>query len=231
MAPRKNTDGRVFWGLFLILMGVLFLLDQLGKLDFGSIVSRYWPLFLILIGLWQLVTNNFRNVGGPLFLILVGVIFQLGRLEILGRIAWHYVWPLLIILVGLWIVFGALSRRTGAAVPGIRDGDLDAFAIFSGMKRRVESPNFHGGKATAIMGAIELDFTQASLAEGKAVLDLSVIMGGIEVRVPRNWRLELDARPFLGGIEDKHTFEPGAGAGPTLYIKASAILGGIEIKD
>jgi hypothetical protein len=231
MASRKNPDGRIIAGLFLIVIGVLFLLDQLGKLDFGSIVSRYWPLFLILIGLWQLVSNSFRNIAGPLLLILIGVILQLGKLEILGRIGWHYIWPLLIILLGLWILFGAISRRAGATAPGVREADLDALAIFSAMKRRVESPNFRGGKVTAIMGGVELDLTQASLAEGKATLDLSVIMGGIELRVPRNWRLEVDAHPLLGGIEDKHTFEAGTGISPTLHIKASAILGGIEIKD
>lgn len=231
MAPHRDSAGRIFWGIIIILFGVLFLLDQMGRLDFGSVISHYWPVLLILIGLWQLVSNNFRSPGGPLFLIALGIIFELGRLDILGRSAWHYVWPLLIILVGLGIVFGALGRRTPAAAPGVRDGSLDAFAIFSGLNRRVESPNFRGGKATAIMGGIELDLRGARLAEGAAVLDLSVIMGGISIRVPRTWRLEIDAHPLLGGVEDKHTFEPGPEGAGTLHVRASAILGGIEIKD
>ena len=37
--------------LILITLGVLFLLDNLGVADFGTIISTYWPLILILIGI------------------------------------------------------------------------------------------------------------------------------------------------------------------------------------
>ena len=37
--------------LILITLGVLFLLDNLGIADFGTIISTYWPLILILIGI------------------------------------------------------------------------------------------------------------------------------------------------------------------------------------
>jgi predicted membrane protein len=232
MASSRNASGRIFWGLLLILFGVLFLLDQMEKLDFGDTFSRYWPLILVLAGLWHLVSNNFRSPGGGLLLIVVGTILMLGKLEILGKSLWHYVWPLLIILVGLWIVFGAFGRQGGGRrLFGAKDNELDAFSLFSGLNRRVESQSFRGGKATAIFGGMELDFTQAKLAEEKAALELTAIFGGIEVRVPRSWRLEVDGQPFLGGIEDKHTFVPGSESSPTLHIKASAILGGIEIKD
>ncbi len=182
MSTHRDSAGRIFWGLFIILFGVLLLLDQLHKLDFGGVISRYWPLLLILVGLWQLIANNFRNPGGPLLIIVLGVIFELGKLEILGRSAWHYVWPLLIILVGLWVLVGALGRRTPAAATGVKEGTLDAFAIFSGLDRRVDSPDFRGGKATAVMGGIDLDLRAAGLAEGTAAIDLSVVMGGITVR-------------------------------------------------
>jgi hypothetical protein len=56
-------------------------------------------------------------------------------------------------------------------------------------------------------------------------------MGGIDVRVPRSWRVEVDGHPFLGGIEDKHTHVPAGEAVQTLFIKASAIMGGIDVKD
>jgi predicted membrane protein len=37
--------------LILIVLGILFLLDNLGVADFGSVISTYWPLILILVGL------------------------------------------------------------------------------------------------------------------------------------------------------------------------------------
>ncbi len=230
MPTHRDSSGRIFWGIIIILFGVLLLLQQLDWLHLGRVISRHWPLILILVGLWQLFANNFRNTGGPLLLIALGVIFELWKLEILGRSAWHYVWPVLVIFIGVWILIGALSRGLPAAT-NIKEGTLDLFAIVSGLDRRVDTPDFRGGKATAIMGGIDLDLRGAGLAEGSAALDLSVIMGGITLRVPHNWRVEMEARPLLGGVEDKHTYEPGAQAGGTLRVRASAILGGIEIKD
>lgn len=231
MANYRNSLSRVFWGLFLILIGVLFLFDRIGRLDFWDFIGRYWPLILVAAGLWNLIVNGFRDAAGGLLLIIVGGLFMFDKLDILGRSPWQFIWPILIILLGVWVLLGIFQRRTGAKFPGIKADDLDAFVMFSGLNRRIESQNFRGGKATAIMGGIELDFTQARLAEGRAAVELTAIMGGIDVRVPRNFRVEVEGHPFLGGIEDKHAFEAGAGGDQTLHIKASAVMGGIEIKN
>jgi predicted membrane protein len=219
------------FGLLLILFGILFLLHQMGRLDFGDVISDFWPLILVLAGISHIVNNNFRNVRGGVLLIIIGGLFQLSKLEILSRSAWHYIWPVLIILVGLWMVAGSFGRRRTATAAQARENDLNASALLSGLEHRVESQAFKGGRASAIMGGIDIDLTQAKLAGDQASLDLSVIMGGIDVRVPRSWRVEVDGHPLLGAIEDKHTHVPGEGAVQTLFIRASAILGGIEIKD
>jgi hypothetical protein len=51
----RDYQGRIFGGLLIILIGVLFLLGNLGKLDFWDIFSTFWPLILIFIGLWHLI--------------------------------------------------------------------------------------------------------------------------------------------------------------------------------
>ena len=231
MPLRRQCSGRIFWGFVLILVGVLFLLDRMGRLDFGELIGRWWPLILVAAGLWHLVANRFRDFVSGLFLIVIGGLFQFAKLEILGRSAWHYIWPALIIIVGLWVLAGAFRRPSGPKIPTSKEDTLDAFAIFAGLERRVESQNFRGGKATALLGGIDLDFSQVRLAEGKASLELTAILGGIDVRIPRNIRVEVAGSPVLGAIEDKHLYTPGAGGDQTLYIRATAILGGIEIKD
>jgi hypothetical protein len=62
MSTQKN-QGRIFWGILLIFLGVLFLLDQMNKLDFGDLVGRYWPVIFILIGISILLSNNFKTSG------------------------------------------------------------------------------------------------------------------------------------------------------------------------
>lgn len=39
-------------GLLLILLGMGLLLEELGVIGFGELVSRWWPLILIALGVW-----------------------------------------------------------------------------------------------------------------------------------------------------------------------------------
>jgi hypothetical protein len=48
--------------------------------------------------------------------------------------------------------------------------------------------------------------------------------------VPRDWRLEVQPTTMLGGVDDHTRQNPGA-AGGKLVIKASALLGSVEIKN
>jgi len=41
----------LYWGIALVVFGGVMLLDNLGYADFGDIVSTFWPVALILVGL------------------------------------------------------------------------------------------------------------------------------------------------------------------------------------
>lgn len=58
MSSNLARSGRVFWGGIMILFGVLFLLDNLRMLDFGEVVSNFWPLILVAIGIKMLVSRK-----------------------------------------------------------------------------------------------------------------------------------------------------------------------------
>jgi len=69
----RDYQGRIFSGLLIIFIGVLFLLGNLGKLDIGEVFSTYWPLILIFVGLWHLIAHEFRSAGFGVILILIGL--------------------------------------------------------------------------------------------------------------------------------------------------------------
>ncbi len=231
MSETRKDGGRIFWGLILILLGGLFLLDQMDKLDFGDVMSTYWPVIIMLIGLSTIVGNGFRRVGGGLFLLLLGAFFQARELGYLQEDVWHHVWPALIILLGLWILFGGLLRRRGhGAFPVDAGKDMDVTAILSGQERRFNAAGFKGGHVTAVMGGAEIDLTEASLENGQATVELTAIMGAVELRVPRDWKVIINATPIMGGVSDERKNVSDAEAKATLYVKATAIMGGIEIK-
>ncbi len=230
MTERK-TQGRIFWGLLLIVLGVLFLLDQMNRLDFGDLVGRYWPVVFILIGISILLSNNLKNVGSGVFFILFGAFFLLVRMRIFDQTVWHFVWPLAIIGVGLWILIRPAWHPDKKNIHEMTADDLSISQVLSGTSRKVESQNFKGGKAEVVLGSAEVDFRGARLAGGQATLLLSVVLGNIELMVPHDWQVVLEGTPVLGSMDSRKRTIPDAEKTGTLFIKGSAILGSIEVKE
>jgi len=90
---------RVIFGMAVIGVGVVLLLNNLGILDF-ELTLRFWPCILVLMGVTNLATRSPLNTGGHV-LILIGIGLQMAFLDhgwMLDR--W---WPLGLVWVGLVI--------------------------------------------------------------------------------------------------------------------------------
>jgi len=229
---RRPNAGRVFWGLVLILVGALVLFERFGFHDLGYLLSTWWPAIFILIGLSILIGNGFRRPGTGLIFILFGSFFLLRELNILEYDAWHYFWPAALIVLGLWIILKpAFRTRSSESIPPIHEHDLDLNAVFQTLKRRVETSSFKGGEATAVFGHVDIDFTGAGLEGGRATIEATAIFGGIDIIVPRDWKVVVDGTPILGGFEQKHRNPSEAEIKATLYVRGTSVFGGVTIKD
>ena len=100
-------------------------------------------------------------------------------------------------------------------------------AIFSGVDRKgVWRPARHT-TMVAIMGGLELDYTEAEFPPGVTEIKIFACMGGCELTVPPDLTVEVKAIPIFGGVDNR---SKGTGADPTLRITAVAVMGGVEIK-
>ncbi|OGD22495.1 MAG: hypothetical protein A2Y70_01845 [Candidatus Aminicenantes bacterium RBG_13_64_14] len=230
MPQHRSGGDRFIWGLIIIAVGVIFLLGNMGKVSTHNIFSTYWPVILIVIGLWQLISSGYRDIFPGLLLIALGVIFLLQRLGRLPHNVWVYVWPTVIIFVGLWLILGPVFRRRAAAGPAIVADDLHASVVLGGVNRIITSKSFRGGRASVVLGGLDIDLRDATLDKGQATIDVSVVMGGIDIKVPRNWNVVADISPVLGGVENKTASLPEAEAKATLYVRGTVIMGGLEVK-
>ncbi len=149
------SRGRLWSGLILITLGVLFLLDQAGVIHFWQFLGTWWPSILILAGLLQVRSSWPPRRSGGVFLILLGAFFQISNLEIFPWWTASRLWPLVLITLGLWLLVSRSRRGSlGAALrPGSDSNDvMDAFAMFSGLEKTCTSQQFRGGEASAIFG-------------------------------------------------------------------------------
>jgi predicted membrane protein len=227
--PAPRVNGRLIAGALLIFFGVLFTLDNMGVLDAGDVLS-YWPVILIAIGLLKVLQpphEGHRKLG--YVLLALGVFFQL---QILGFTHMRSAWPFLLVVIGGLLVWRALGRSAGPPAAE-SSSQLSEFAVMGGVHRVVESSDFRGGEATAIMGAVELDLRGSTIVTSPAVIDVFALWGGIEITVPPEWKVDVKAMPILGGFENKARSSVRDSSAPAqeLVIRGTALMGGVEIKN
>jgi predicted membrane protein len=119
---------------------------------------------------------------------------------------------------------------TPADAPGkSADATMSGVAILGGVSRGNNSRMFRGADLLAIMGGYQLDLRQAAI-HGDAVIDLFVMWGGIEIRVPEDWSVSSKIVPVMAGVEDK-TRPPQGAREHRLELRGFALMGGVEIKN
>ena len=207
-------------GGFLVFVGVVLLLDRLDVVSSGRVWGMVWPLALVALGLAALAVTP-RAWLGPVLITALGAFLLLGTAGIVTRSAWDFAWPIAVIIIGLSIL--------AASTAGHVDADqVNAIAFWWGAERRSAAQQFRSAGLTAIMGGVDLDLRQAGLAPGARV-DAFALMGGISVKVPPGWRVELTGLPLLGGYENK-TVPATDPTAPVLTVHAVAIMGGVVVR-
>jgi predicted membrane protein len=229
--------GRLIAGLLLLLVGTGLILDLQGYIHFGDLISKGWPLVLVVVGLVHLATRTRRPFGG-LLLILIGAFFLLKNFGYLPKAWGAYFGALVLIFIGLVLLFS--PRRRHGHWPGrgpntwsqsdSSEERIHRSAVVGGFDERVHSRPFRGGSVDAFMGGGKIDLRDAELPPEGADLEANATLGGIEVIVPTSWRVEVSGSPFLGGI-DNRTARPADPNAPVLRVKANAFLGGVDVKN
>jgi predicted membrane protein len=160
-------------------------------------------IILILIGLSALTGLPFFGIFFALALIALGIRMIVRRSP---RGAWHW----------------------DEAQSSSDERSIDEVAVFSALNKSFTAQSFKGGKIVVVFGGGEIDLTQAKAESEEVHLDVSSVFGGIEIIVPKEWKVKSTANVFLGSV-DIHQAHGGEGA-TTLVLHGDAVFGGIEVR-
>ena len=227
-AESFRVTPRLIIGFGILALGMLWTLDNLDVLQ-SEPITRWWAVVLVLIGAVQLLNRRSSKVG-PVALIVVGAGLLLDEARLIDFDLGDLI-PLAIAFLGGKLIWEALTRRqrsTDAMAEG--DAVIHSFAMMAAVKRKSVAREFRGGDANAIMGGVELDLREAQIRAGEeAIIDVFAWWGGVEIKVPSNWRIVGNVLPVMGAFEDNT--HPSGEPGPTLVIRGTAIMGGIDVKN
>lgn len=242
---------RTIIGVFLLLLAVILLLNNLGigiDINVGNIWD-WWPVIPLIIGLNWLVLSfrlggsdaerragfSWGQLGSGLLLVAVGAIYlgrNLNLFEVDMSRFWNIFWPAILIFVAISLIRGPVVAGRGNS------------AFLGGIKRGGKSPwKLESGSYFAFMGGVDLDLTSAEIPTGETLLDISAIMGGVDVVIPAGLAVVYEGTVILGEVSLAGQEDGGILAGRRmvhnvqehnerlLRITGRVIMGGVEIKE
>lgn len=143
---------------------------------------------------------------------------------------------LLVVLFALDLLFGIgaavvalILKRTRQSTGDEESNEFDFTTIFDGLEFSSQATAFRDGAWLAYFGGGTLDLSGVQLDPAGATLRLRAIMGGGEIVVPADCRVELRSRGIMGGIQHDAGDTPERLSVPTLVVDAFSLMGGFHI--
>jgi hypothetical protein len=231
----NNKNSVIFISVLLVSLGALLLLRNFGLLDFKfpeKIIS--WRLIPLIIGINAFLKG--KNIEG-LIATTIAVVFFIPDYLTPEQIKFYRkLWPLLLVAIGGLILFKHYNPKYDLPKRELnaegKDSEfLNESNIMAGTVKKVFSKEFEGGRINCIMGGAEIDLTESDLASASA-LNVLVIMGGLQLKIPKEWNVIIDVLPIMGGVEDQIMKYPDSVVDKEkrFLISGNVIMGGIEIK-
>lgn len=227
-----NTMKNVFWGIILVILGLIWGLNALDITNINIFFDGWWTLFIIVpcfIGLF-----SDKDKTGNIIGLVIGIALLLCCLDLLDfNIIWKLSFPTILVIVGLSFIFkDSLNNKINKEINKINkenNSDNEYCATFSSQNVYFDDEEFKGANLTSVFGGVKCDLRNAIIKENQ-VINCSAIFGGIDIYVPENVKVKIKSNSIFGGISNKRKDASKDKDAKIIYINATIMFGGIDIK-
>ena len=225
----------IFWGLFLIASAVLILVAKLGAFPDMSVMKIFWTLVFTVALVDSVVKLAFPGIFFSL--AFLGIIYDV-ELGITAITPWTILLVALLLSIGMSLIYTPKKKKKTVnhrrvdskdfVVFDEEDGNqFDFSSSFVGSIKYVNSDNFESANIDAKFAGMKVYFDNAIIQNGHATVNLNVSFAGVELYVPKNWRIDNQMTASFGGVEEKN--RPDSMDGPILTLRGNVSLGGVTI--
>lgn len=224
-----NKMSNILWGLFLIVIGVIFGLNALEITNINIFFDGWWTLFIIIPCFFGLLKDK-DKVSDSIGLV-IGIFLLLACRDIIsfGTIL-KLIIPIVLIIIGLSVIFkGTIKAKIKDEIKKLNKTNDDEYAAtFSSQDLDFSNEKFKGCNLNAIFGGVKCNLTNSKINED-VVVNASAIFGGITIYVPDDVNVKITSTSIFGGVSDERKNKK-VDSKVTLYINATCMFGGVEIK-
>ncbi|WP_346869953.1 LiaF transmembrane domain-containing protein [Clostridium sp. UBA5119] len=202
---------RIFWGILFILMGIFLIISKLGYFPNVNVFSLLLTAFLVVVIVKSLLRLNFAGVLFPIAFICIIYDKQLGITNITP-------WTVLIVAllgsIGLSMIFHKPTKWVNMECDyedykfekiDVEDESHVRFKnSFSGSIKYINTDNFEQADFKCSFGALKVYFDNATMSNNNAIIRINASFSGVELYIPKNWKVENKTNAFLASIDEKN---------------------------
>lgn len=200
---------KIFWGLFLIIAGMFLIISKLGYLEGINSFSILATMFFVILIIKSIIKVNFYGILFPLAFIAIIYDDQLGITSITP---WTVLLAALLGSIGLSLIFGKKTFWISSGCCGHKyskidiedDGHIKLDTNFGGTSKYIKTDIFEEGFFECNFGTQKIYFDKAEMKNESATINIEVNFSGVELYIPKTWRVVNNAKVIFGGITEKN---------------------------
>ena len=224
-----NKISNLLWGLFFIIVGIIFGLNALELTDINIFFDGWWTLFIIVPCFINLFKNE--DITSNFIGLVIGICLLFGCQDIIEfDLIRKLIVPFILVMIGTSFIFRDIfNKKVKENIKKLNDKEnKEYYACFSGQKLDFNKESFTGCSLNAVFGGVECDLRNAIIKED-VVINASSIFGGITIYAPEDVNIKISSTSIFGGVTDKRKNKT-QNEKYTIYINATAMFGGVEVK-
>ena len=215
---------KILWGTALVAVGIILGMKALGITNLEIFFEGWWTLFIIVPSFIGLFTE--KDKTGNLIGILIGAVLLLACRDIISfDLLWKMLVPAIIVVMGIKLIWCAMRKKSSTQKSPDRKKH---FAVFAGSDLDFSGEKFEGADFIAVFGGIEVHLENAVIDHDITVNAIATF-GGIDIFLPESVNVKVSSTSVFGGVGNERKGKP-SDSPVTVYINASGIFGGVDVK-
>lgn len=221
----------ILWGIIFVGIGIILALNSLEITNINIFFDGWWTLFIIIPSCLGLINDN--DKVGNIFGIAIGlslllVCQDLINLELLLKLAF----PAILIFIGLSLIFkdksNEIIKKEVKELSSKKKNNKEYCSTFSSVNIKLDDESVEKYELNAIFGELNGDLTEGEIKKD-LLINACAIFGSITLTVPDDVEVKIVSTPVFGGVRDSRK-KKNKDKKNTIYLNATAIFGGVEIK-
>ncbi len=225
---------RVFWGALFLLASIFMIVSRLGYLPDINVFSLLLTAFLGAVIVKSIPHLNFAGILFPI--AFMSIIYD-KELGITAITPWTVLLAALLGSIGLSMIFHKHMKWAHHKHHfedykfekiDVEDENKVIFkSAFCESIKYIDTNHFEQGDFECSFGAMKIYFDHAVMSREKAIVRLEASFSGVELYVPKTWKVNDQTRVFMGGVNEKN--RSNERATHTLTLVGEVNFSGIEI--